>query len=177
MEPTMTDPAMIIERAEARSNVFLAALIDMPGGPVPVRLRNLSSRGALVDGPVLPTEGGVHLRRGDLHVCGKVAWFHDGYCGLKFDSMIDVHAWLKRIGHQGQDRVDSIMASLRNGAIPKSADPPPVQGPAEIAEALIEIAERLAAMDGLSVEAGEQILKIDMLARTIQAWPPRASVS
>jgi hypothetical protein len=177
MEPTITDPGMMIQRAEVRSNVFLAALIDMPDGPIPVRIRNLSSRGALVDGPVLPTEGGAHLRRGDLHVRGKVVWFYDGYCGLRFESTIDVPAWLKRIGHQGQDRVDLIMASLRNGAIPKAADPPTVLGPAEIAESMIEIGERLAAMDGLSVEAAEQILKIDTLARTIQAWPPRTSVS
>jgi hypothetical protein len=84
--------------------------------------------------------------------------------------MIDVPAWLKRIGHQGQDRVDMIMASIRSGAVPTTADPPPLQQPGQIAEALLEVAERLAGMDGLSVEAGEQILKIDTLARAIQSW-------
>jgi hypothetical protein len=172
MEPTMTKPELMIDRVEARSNVFLAAMIDMPGGALPVRLRNLSSRGALVEGAVLPIEGAVHIRRGDLHVRGQVVWVHDRYCGLHFDAMIDVPAWLKRIGHQGQERVDQIMASLRNGAIPKAANPPPPQRPAHVAEALLEIAEWLAAMDGLSVEAGEQVLKIETLARTIQTWSP-----
>jgi hypothetical protein len=173
METTMTDPAEIIARAEPRSNVFLAALIDMPGGPVPVRVRNLSPRGALVEGPVLPTSGAVQLRRGNLEVRGKVAWLHESYCGLQFSSSIDVPAWLKRIGHQGQDRIDMIMASLRNGTVPKVAEAPPLQQPGQIAEALLEVAERLAGLEGLSVEAGEQILKIDILARAIQAWSAR----
>jgi hypothetical protein len=63
-----------------------------------------------------------------------------------------------------------IMASIRSGAVPTTADPPPLQQPGQIAEALLEVAERLAGMDGLSVEAGEQILKIDTLARAIQSW-------
>jgi hypothetical protein len=175
MEATTTEPEGMIARAEPRSNVFLAALIDMPGGPVPVRVRNLSPRGALVEGPVLPIKGGIQLRRGDLRVGGKVAWLHDGYCGLQFDSTINVPTWLKRIGHQGQDRVDLIMASIRSGAVPEAADSPPSPEPGQVAEALFEIAERLAGMDGMSVEAGEQILKIETLARTIQGWPARAA--
>jgi hypothetical protein len=175
MEPTMTDPDRMIERAEPRSNVYLSASIDMPGGPLPVRVRNLSPHGALVEGPVLPGEGRVRLRRGDLHVRAKVAWVHDGYCGLNFDSTIDVPAWLKRVGHQGQERVDMIMSLLRTGAVPKAADPPLHQGPAQIAEALLEIAERLAGMEGLSVEAGEQVLKIETLARAIQSWSARTA--
>jgi hypothetical protein len=164
----------MIARAESRSNVFLTALIDTPDGPLPARVRNLSSRGALLEGPVLPIEGLIRLRRGDLHVRARVAWRRDGYCGLQFDSTIEVPAWIKRIGHQGQDRVDQIMASLRTGAAPKTSEPVPIQGPAEIAEALLEIADRLAAMDGLSLEAGQEILKIDTLARVMQAWSAKA---
>lgn len=173
----MTDPDQPIERSEARSNVFLAALIDGPGGPLPVRLRNLSPRGALLEGPVLPLGGEIRLRRGELHVRGRVAWLRDGYCGLQFDSAINVQQWLKRIGHQGQDRVDRIVASLRAGATHLAVDQAPPQDPAQIAASLLEIAERLAAMDGLSVEAGEEILKIDILARIIESWAAKASAA
>ena len=170
----MTDPDQMIARAEARSNVFLTALIDSSDGPLPVRVRNLSPHGALLEGPVLPVEGLVRLRRGDLHVRAKVAWRHDGYCGLRFESTIEVATWLKRLGHHGQDRVDQIVAALRTGTVPKAADPAPLEDPAEIAAALLEIADRLAGMDGLSLEAGEEILKIDTLARVMQGWSGRA---
>jgi hypothetical protein len=174
MEPTVTDPAQMIARAEARSNVFLTALIDTPEGTLPVRVRNLSPCGALLEGHVLPVEGEILLRRGHLYVSANVAWRHDGYCGLHFNSTIEVTAWLKRIGHQGQERVDQIMASLRTGAVPRACDPAPLQGPAEIAEALLEIADRLAAMDGLSLQADQEILKIDTLARVMQSWSGNA---
>jgi hypothetical protein len=170
MELTVTDHEQMIARVEPRSNVFLAALLEMEGGPVPVRVRNLSPRGALIEGAVLPTQGQVQLRRGDLSVCGKLVWIRNGYCGLQFHSTIDVPAWLKRIGHQGQERVDLIVASLRRGTIPRETDPPVNHGPTQIAAALLEIADRLAAMEELSVQAGEQILKIDTLARIIQSW-------
>lgn len=57
MEPTTNNRDQLIERAEPRSNVFLAALMDGPGGALPVRLRNLSPRGALLEGPVIRLEG------------------------------------------------------------------------------------------------------------------------
>lgn len=94
---------------------------------------------------------------------------------MQFDSLIDVRQWLKRIGHQGQVRVDQIVASIRTGGAPAAVDPEPTQRPARIAAALIEIAERLAAMNGISVEAGEELLKIDALARINESWDSKAA--
>ena len=44
-------------RKARRSNVLMAASLELSGTSLPVKLRNLSAEGALVEGDKLPVEG------------------------------------------------------------------------------------------------------------------------
>ena len=73
-------------RQSRRSNVLLAATIEVAGTIVPVKLRNLSTEGALIEGNGLPIEGSeVMFRRNDLSVSGRVAWVHEKHAGVAFN--------------------------------------------------------------------------------------------
>jgi hypothetical protein len=72
-------------RRSRRSNVLLAASIEASGASLPVKLRNLSTEGALVEGEDLPVEGSeVLFRRNELSVNSRVAWVHGKHAGVAF---------------------------------------------------------------------------------------------
>ncbi|NWM10776.1 hypothetical protein GY642_25995, partial [Escherichia coli] len=55
-----------------RKNLLLAATIEADGLRVPVRIRNLSEGGAMVDGSVLPRAGTLlTLTRAEIEVGGR----------------------------------------------------------------------------------------------------------
>jgi hypothetical protein len=58
-------------RRTRRSYVLLSASIELSGASLPVKLRNLSSEGALIEGDKLPVEGSeVVFRKAELSVSG-----------------------------------------------------------------------------------------------------------
>ena len=72
-------------RQSRRSNVLLAASIEASGASHPVKLRNLSTEGALIEGEDLPVEGSeVVFRRNELSVNSRVAWVHGKQAGVAF---------------------------------------------------------------------------------------------
>ncbi len=72
-------------RQSRRSNVLLAASIEVSGATLAVKLRNLSTEGALVEGDDLPVEGSeVVFRRNELSVKSRVAWVHGTHAGVAF---------------------------------------------------------------------------------------------
>jgi hypothetical protein len=87
---------------------------------------------------------------------------------LRFAGEIDVGEWVKRVGHQDQQRVDEALAALRRN------QPPPAGARAEalslgrLSTELDGICERLAASPAMTVELGEELLKLDALARALQ---------
>jgi len=159
------------QRSRGRSNVFLTATLDCGSRTTPVRIRNVSARGALVDGVGLPAAGSrVTLLRGRLSAVGEIAWESDDQGGLKFDNDIDVASWVQRLGHSGQQRVDGVIAALRSGEVPRNLkdeaaarDSLPV-----ISAALDQICERLATHPGLATELGEELLKLDVIAQSLR---------
>jgi hypothetical protein len=157
-------------RSQPRSNVFLDAVLVVGSAAHPVRLRNLSSRGALIEGASLPTEGSrVRVLRGELSAEGDIAWQEQGLAGLRFASEIDVERWVRRVGHRGQQRVDEAIAALRghqnlrrgaNGAMQPSI--------AEISIELDRICERLADAPPTGLAIAEELPKLNRLARQLQ---------
>ena len=103
-----------------RSNVFLAAVIHAGGSCYPVRIRNLSRSGALIDGNDVPGEGeAIRLQRGPHSAIATVVWRRGGACGVVFSSAVPVREWTAYgAAHKGQRRVDSIVASVRARATP-----------------------------------------------------------
>ena len=72
-------------RRARRSPVLLAASVEVAGVATPVKLRNLSEEGALVEGDQLPLEGSTtFFERNDLRVKSRVAWVHGKLAGLAF---------------------------------------------------------------------------------------------
>lgn len=72
-------------RKSQRSNVLLAATLEVGGNQLPVKLRNLSSEGALVQADRLPQTGdAVVFCRNDLSVPSRVAWVDGAHAGIAF---------------------------------------------------------------------------------------------
>jgi hypothetical protein len=72
-------------RKARRSNVLMSASLELSGTSLPVKLRNLSAEGALVEGDKLPVEGAsIQFRKGDLSVAGNVAWVNGRQAGVAF---------------------------------------------------------------------------------------------
>jgi hypothetical protein len=157
-------------RSEGRSNVFLTAMLDGAGTSTPVRIRNISARGVLVDGRGLPPVGTpVRLSRGRFSAAGQLAWAGEGQAGVNFDREIDVASWVQRVVHAGQQRVDGVIAALRTGTrLPRSHDSGADLSLGEISAALDETCERLAQAQGMSVEFAEELIKLDSLAQSLR---------
>lgn len=159
-------------RTEARSNVFLSATLHAGGKGISVRVRNLSEHGALIDGSGLPPAGSrIQLVRGRLTTVGDLAWVGAGQAGLNFDKKIDVDAWVQKLGHTGQQRVDGLIASIRAGGVvppelhddENAADSLPA-----ISAALDQVCEKLALSPAVSIEAAEDLLKLDTIAQSLR---------
>jgi len=169
--------ALAVEnRSEGRSNVFLTAMLEGGGASAPVRIRNISAGGALVDGRTLPPLGTlVTLSRGRLFAAGRLAWAGEGQAGLNFDEQIDVATWVQRVGHSGQQRVDGVVEALRSGC----RVTPDVRGDDDsdslsaISGALDQICERLAQTQRMSVEFGEELVRLDSVAQALRRLATR----
>jgi hypothetical protein len=81
----MDESSMTQNRRSRRSPVFLAATVEVDGVPQPVKLRNLSSEGALVEGDELPQDGSTtFFQRIDLRLKSRVVWVQDRFAGIAF---------------------------------------------------------------------------------------------
>jgi hypothetical protein len=161
-----TDP-----RSAGRSNVFLAAVLHGGAAPAPVRIRNISPTGALIEGASLPPEGtAIRLVRGDLSGNGELAWSSAGNAGIRFVDAVDVASWVRRVGHSGQQRVDRVVAALRRpGSLPADAQTGGrLDSLRSISTALDEVCESLAATANMSLELGEQLIKLDSIAQALR---------
>src|SRR5688572_28268302 len=94
----MDESSMNQNRRSHRSNVLLAASIEASGASLPVKLRNLSTEGALIEGDDLPVEGSeVLFRRNELSVKSCLAWVHGKQAGVAFKRPIAQEDVLRNI--------------------------------------------------------------------------------
>jgi hypothetical protein len=85
-------------RKTRRSNVLMSASLELSGTSLPVKLRNLSAEGALVEGDKLPVEGAsIQFRKGDLSVAGNVAWVNGRQAGVAFAQNLKPDQLLRHI--------------------------------------------------------------------------------
>ena len=156
-------------RTESRANVFLGAVLDSGTGSVPVRVRNISPKGALIEGPILPAPGAiVRLVRGALRATGTLTWEAQNHAGLSFEQPIDVQEWVQRIGHSGQERVDSLVAAIRRGEPVRSPGREPADALAGLSRALDEVCEGLASSADFPPGLGDDLLKLDVIAQSLR---------
>ena len=118
----MNQPARSETRLTARTNLLVMAVICAGLGSEPVKVRNLSTNGALIEGAVLPQPGTqVRLCRADLNVEGEVVWCKDGRAGVQFGSCVVVADWLPQgSAKTGQQRVDRLVQKLKSDGLSAS---------------------------------------------------------
>jgi len=115
------------KRLDPRSNIFVIAALYHGGGSVPVRIRNMSPHGALVEGARLPANGTpMRLSRGSLTVECEIMWADEGRAGLHFSAPTAVGQWLPG-GKRGAGQVlaDEMAQQARLGALPPLRPAPP----------------------------------------------------
>jgi len=89
---------MMKNRRSRRSPVLLAATVEVLGRPVPVKLRNLSEEGALVEGDRLPLEGSTtYFERNELRLKGRVVWVQGRYAGVAFNEALKPEQVLRNV--------------------------------------------------------------------------------
>jgi len=94
--------------------MFVLATMTAETVSGPVKIRNMSPDGALVEGAALPRLGEhLSLRRGELVATGRVIWRDGGRAGLRFDHSVDFAAWLPAGGRQQQ--VDQAFHAIKTG--------------------------------------------------------------
>lgn len=100
-------------RRSVRTSMFVSATLRTATQANPVRVRNMSAKGALIEAPSLPPVGTtVELSRGALAAVGTVAWAESGRCGLALTGVVDTAAWMSRApSHQLE--VDQRVAEAR----------------------------------------------------------------
>jgi len=81
----MDESNMAQNRKSRRSPVYLAAAVEIAGVLQPVKLRNLSEEGALIEGERLPVEGTTtFFERNELRLKSTVIWVQGRYAGIAF---------------------------------------------------------------------------------------------
>jgi hypothetical protein len=158
-------------RAAARSNVFLTGVLDHDGRTYPVRVRNISRLGALLEGKDLPAVGlDVCLRRGHLFARGEIAWNDGDWRGIRFTQEVDVPCWIRRPEHPGQRNVDQAIADLRLSRKPIEAGSTCTGSIlTELGSELSVISERLASTPALTVELAEELIRLDTVAQRLRS--------
>lgn len=116
-------------RKSIRTSMFVSATLRTATHAHPVRVRNMSAKGALIEAPSLPPVGTtVELSRGPLAAVGTVAWSDAGRCGLNLTGMVDTQAWMSR-GPAHQLEVDQRIAEARAAIAAEPGTPPPLVEP------------------------------------------------
>lgn len=76
---------------ESRWSVLIAARMRAGGAPKSIRIRNVSSRGLMIEVEPPPRRGTyVEIVRPDLTIIGQVVWSKDGRCGIHTRDRIDL---------------------------------------------------------------------------------------
>lgn len=113
-------PSSDDKRTDQRSSMFLAAVMRAGAEQAPVKVRNMSANGAMVETPLLPTRGtSVDLMRGPLVARGTVIWSSVNRCGLSFPSEVSVKDWLAAPTAVHQKRVDEMVALVKAAGVSK----------------------------------------------------------
>jgi hypothetical protein len=94
----MDESSMLNNRRSHRAPVLLGATIEVAGTPVPVKLRNLSEDGVLIEGDRLPPEGSTCVcERKELRLKSRIVWVHGRYAGVAFARQLKSEEVLRHV--------------------------------------------------------------------------------
>lgn len=167
-------------RRDPRTEMFLSAILKGScGAQKSVRIRNISSGGALIETDKPPRESdSVELVRAHLKVPASVAWSKGHWCGLSFLRPIAIEYWVPSLSSRRQMVVDRDVAKIRRGDADLSNEPPPArlhdQLPSRIAEELatlgrqVELAlDELAGFAPLVVRMPDPLQQLEIVSQTL----------
>ena len=166
------------QRCEPRSNIFVAAMLYHCDGSTPVRIRNLSRSGALIECAELTPEGSeIRLCRGSRVARGRIAWRRGDRAGIRFDSVVDVAGWLPNGDpDKGQQRVDAIIDECRSAAPTGLEQLAPATSISNLEivrqllglrESLNQAAEDLASNAAVAAEQAQALQTLDLVAHKL----------
>jgi hypothetical protein len=168
-------------RLAPRASLYLAAVLSCDGTHTSVKIRNISSSGALLEGAQIPEVGSsAKLTRGNLSAEGFVAWATERKCGLKFSAPIKVQQWRASTLNTEQARIDDIVRQLNAGIAPSSAADPnedfvrlqntELSDHLGVALALLEALSEVIAGDAeMVLRNGAELQKLDIAMQLIAA--------
>ncbi len=147
-------------RQGPRTAMFVTGTCISNNRVQPVRIRNMSRDGALLEGAILPAPGDqFELVRAHLRVSARSMWVSGNQCGVSFKAPIDVAEWMSRLAPSHQQQVDALVHQARQdidvGRRPSSdpSHPPAVsnRGKIKTAITLLEELEGALADDALVI--------------------------
>lgn len=156
--------AIPVDRRAERTHLFLVATLAFGRASTPVRVRNLSATGALIESADLPPKGtAIILRRGALEAVGSVIWSEPGKAGLAFSEPVAVSGWLPTKEAKRQTHIDQIAFEANQQArVAAPVMPPLVDEPLSMAAIAIDLA---AVQEQLSQLGGSLALDLAMAAK------------
>ena len=172
----MTDSAES-QRREDRVSLFVMANLHAEARGGPVKLRNISPGGALIEGEVLPRRGSaVALCKGELTVPGAVVWRNANRAGLSFASPTDVSRWLpsaqaQRSASETFRRLKAEQAQHPGSRVTRAPLHTSFVSTEEMeraAAALDDLADILALDDRIVVEVASKLQSLDIAAQLLR---------
>ena len=180
--PTVSDQPQGSPRAP-RTNMFVIAELSSASALGKVKIRNMSSGGAMVEGPALPMPSAqCRILRGTLELEGEIVWVAGNRAGIRFNGTAHVAEWLPNAGRSQTD-VDRVVAAAKSGAMPSDdrfpssgvAAPAPLMSrvvdanhAASVADQLEELADALSGdMDVVSRHLGK-LQALDLAVQTLR---------
>ena len=142
------------------------AVMYSDSGSSPVKVRDLSSAGALIEGGVIAPPGTqVRLCRGSLSATGEIVWRRGERAGLRFESSVSVTEWLpRRAAIAPQQRVDEIVQQVKASGTVTSLPPGdlPILPSAEVSA--VELTRVRVAIESLAddITADPEVVKRHM---------------
>jgi hypothetical protein len=173
MIQAVTNSGTAEQRGTPRSSMFLACVLRFGGQQVPVKVRNMSPTGALIETTLLPPPGAiVGLVRGSLEVDATIAWADHRHCGLRFETLVSVAQWMGR--REEQNRIDRIVALGARMTTAEAPPPPaPTRTPAadleDVARLLKRLEEALAAEPATVARHGAELQHLDIAGQLLGA--------
>ncbi|MEE8231265.1 MAG: hypothetical protein V3R15_07245 [Qipengyuania citrea] len=172
------EPYSNCARVEPRTNMFVMASLAAGQAQGTVKVRNMSSRGALIEGTALPPEGAeCLLHRGDVALEATVVWMKFGKAGIRFHQHADVAKWLPS-GRRTQNDVDAAVAIAKAQPAPPAAAaraPTPLfstelsrEDVTDIAAAVEALADDLAEDPAVIARFMTKLQSLDVAAQTLR---------
>ena len=145
-------------RVQPRTHLFVIATLYSADTSTAVHVRNMSSRGALIEGALLPDVGtAVQLKRGSLQAAGMIAWRAGRRAGVAFSTFAHVADWMARQTSPQQQRADELIRTVKSGvAVSETAVATCQQAQRSIREELQALKAELASLG--SALCGDMIL-------------------